>query len=91
MKLPNATHESHFWRIHEIVPDFILEDVWALPAEGDAEDFEKLLGLLAAADPSDAESAATRFSGSCAIASAAGSASAGSRRRPTGVRRALAG
>jgi hypothetical protein len=61
MKLPNATHESHFWRIHEIVPDFTLEDVWALPAEGDAEDFEKLLGLLAAADPSDAESAATRF------------------------------
>jgi hypothetical protein len=61
MKLPNAAHESHFWRIHEIVPDFILEDVWALPAEGDAEDFEKLLALLAAADPSDADSAATRF------------------------------
>jgi hypothetical protein len=61
MRLPNATHESHFWRIHEIVPDFTLEDVWALPAEGNAEDFEKLLGLLAAADPTHAESAATRF------------------------------
>ena len=61
MRLPNATHESQFWRIHEIVPDFTLEDVWALPAEGDAEDFEKLLGLLAVADPATIESAATRF------------------------------
>jgi hypothetical protein len=61
MRLPNATHESHFWRIHEIVPDFILEDVWALPVEGDAEDFEKLLELLTAADPAHVESGATRF------------------------------
>jgi Protein of unknown function (DUF2867) len=61
MKLPNAAHESHFWRIHEIVPDFTLEDVWALPVEGGAEDFEVLLELLAESDPAHVESRPTRF------------------------------
>jgi Protein of unknown function (DUF2867) len=61
MRLPNATHESRFWRIHEIVPDFILEDVWALPVEGGAEDFEKVLELLAESDPARVESGPTRF------------------------------
>jgi hypothetical protein len=60
MKLPNSAHESHSWRIREIVPDFTLEDVWALPAEGEAEDFEGLLELLAASDPANAESLPTR-------------------------------
>ena len=31
MRLPNAVHESSPWRIREIAPDFIVEDVWALP------------------------------------------------------------
>jgi Protein of unknown function (DUF2867) len=60
MRIPNSAHESHPWRIHEIVPDFTLEDVWALPAEGKAEDFEALLELLAASDPANAESLPTR-------------------------------
>ena len=34
MRLPNSVHESGPWRIREIAPDFIVEDVWALPAEG---------------------------------------------------------
>ena len=34
MKLPNAEHECRPWRIHELVPDFTLEDVWALPDAG---------------------------------------------------------
>ena len=34
MRLPNAAHESGPWRIREIVPDFTLEDVWALPVYG---------------------------------------------------------
>ena len=29
-RLPNATHSSRPWRIHELVADFRLEDVWAL-------------------------------------------------------------
>jgi hypothetical protein len=42
------------------VPDFTLEDVWALPVHGGAEDFQTLLELLAASDPSSAESLPTR-------------------------------
>jgi Protein of unknown function (DUF2867) len=61
MRLPNTTHESGPWRIREVVPDFILEDVWALPAQGGAEDFGTLLELLAAADPAHAESLPTRL------------------------------
>jgi hypothetical protein len=60
MRLPNAAHESHFWRIHEIVPDFTLEDVWALPVEGSAADNERVLELMASSDPADADSRAVR-------------------------------
>jgi hypothetical protein len=61
MRLPNATHESQPWRIREIVPDFELEDAWALPASGKAGEFETLLELLAHSDPAHAESLPTRF------------------------------
>jgi hypothetical protein len=61
MKLPNSDHESLRWRIAEIAPDFGLEDVWALPARGSAEDFETLLEVMASLDPSHGESAATRL------------------------------
>lgn len=61
MKVPNAAHESRPWRIREIVPDFTLEDVWALPVHGDAEDFPAVLELLTSADPADADSFPTRF------------------------------
>lgn len=61
MRLPNATHESRPWRIREIVPDFTLEDVWALPMHGDAEDFPAVLELLTSADPANADSLPTRF------------------------------
>jgi hypothetical protein len=61
MRLPNAEHEIRPWRIHQVVPDFTLEDVWELPVQGDAEDFEALLEQLAAADPATAESLPTRF------------------------------
>ena len=43
MRLPNAAHESRPWRIREIVRDFTVEDVWALPVHGGAEDFQTLL------------------------------------------------
>lgn len=61
MRLPNAAHESRPWRIRGIVPDFILEDVWALPMQGDADDFPAVLELLVSADPADADSLPTRF------------------------------
>lgn len=46
MRLPNAAHESRAWRIREIAPDFTLEDVWALPVHGGAEDFHTLLEVM---------------------------------------------
>jgi Protein of unknown function (DUF2867) len=60
MRLPNSAHESQPWRIREIASDFTLEDVWALPAHGGAEDFQALLELMAASDPANAESLPTR-------------------------------
>ena len=50
MRLPNAAHEAHPWRIREIAADFTLEDVWALPAHGDAEDFPTLLEVMSSLD-----------------------------------------
>ena len=46
MRLPNAAHESRPWRIREIAPDFTVEDVWALPAQGRVEDFPTLLEVM---------------------------------------------
>jgi hypothetical protein len=46
MRLSNAVHEAHPWRIREIAADFTLEDVWALPAHGEAEDFPTLLEVF---------------------------------------------
>jgi hypothetical protein len=60
-RLPNSVHESQPWRIREIAPDFTVEDVWALPAQGRAEDFQALLELTAASDPANAESLPTRL------------------------------
>jgi Protein of unknown function (DUF2867) len=60
MRLSNSEHESHAWRIGEVAPDFRLEDAWALPAQGGAEDFATLLEVIASLDPANAESRATR-------------------------------
>ena len=60
MRLPNAAHESRPWRIREIAADFTLEDVWALPARGGAEDFQALLELMASSDPANSGSLPTR-------------------------------
>ncbi len=59
-RLPNAAHESRPWRIREIAPDFTLEDVWALPVHGGAEDFQTLLEIATSSDPASAESIPTR-------------------------------
>jgi hypothetical protein len=59
-RVPNSTQESRPWRIREIVPDFTLEDVWALPVHGGGGDFPALLALVASLDPAQSESRATR-------------------------------
>jgi hypothetical protein len=60
MRLPNAAHESHPWRIREIAPEFTLEDVWALPVHGRADEFQALIDMATSSGPADAESAAVR-------------------------------
>ena len=50
-KLPPSAHSSRPWRIHEIAPDFRLEDVWALPTPGGPGDFPRLVEEFAAANP----------------------------------------
>ena len=56
MRLPNAAHESRPWRIREIAPDFIVEDVWALPVHGGVEDFQTLLEVMVSLDSANAGS-----------------------------------
>jgi hypothetical protein len=52
MRVPDSAHTSRPWRIHEIAPDFRLEDVWALPTPGGPDDFPRLVSQFAAGDPS---------------------------------------
>ena len=61
MKLPNSAHTSQPWRIHDIAPDFELEDVWALPTPGGPDDFPRLVRQFAAGDTSDNASWAARM------------------------------
>jgi Protein of unknown function (DUF2867) len=60
MRLPNTAHTSRSWRIHEIVPDFRLEDVWALPTPGRANEFPILVEGFASADPAKTPSRPAR-------------------------------
>lgn len=60
MRLPNSAHTSLPWRIHELTPDFRLEDVWALPTPGGPDDFPRLVELMASGDTSQASSRVAR-------------------------------
>jgi len=60
-KLPDSAHYSQPWRIHEIAPEFRLEDVWALPAAGAREDFPRLIRLLSTPGTAESSSLLTRL------------------------------
>jgi hypothetical protein len=60
MRLPSSAHTQRPWRIHEVTPDFRLEDVWELPGTGGPEDFSRLVHGFASADPSKNSSPAVR-------------------------------
>jgi hypothetical protein len=51
MRLPNDEHTDRPWRIHEIAPDFGVEDVWALPTPGGPHDFPLLVEGATSLDP----------------------------------------
>jgi Protein of unknown function (DUF2867) len=60
MRLPKSAQTSRPWRIHELVRDFRLEDVWALPTPGGPDDFPRLVRLATSLDPSHSSSPAVR-------------------------------
>lgn len=59
MRIPTSAHTSRPWRIHEIAPDFTIEDVWALPTPGGSDDFPRLVSLIASTDPSQGSGGAS--------------------------------
>lgn len=60
VRLPNSAHEAGPWRIRGIAPDFTVEDVWSLPVQGRAQDFDKLVDIAVSSDPARAESGPAR-------------------------------
>ncbi|HEY5977973.1 MAG TPA: DUF2867 domain-containing protein [Solirubrobacterales bacterium] len=61
LQLPNSAQTSRPWRIHELVGDFKLEDVWELPTPGGhAEDFPLLVAGFAAGDSGQSPSRVAR-------------------------------
>lgn len=48
--LPPSAHTGRPWRIHEIAPDFRLEDVWALATPGGPDDLARVVALMASSD-----------------------------------------
>ncbi len=62
MRVPNRVHLDRPWRIHEIVRDFTLEDVWVLPQiTGTIDDFDRVVALATSGDPAHANNRAARF------------------------------
>jgi hypothetical protein len=55
-KLPDSAHLERPWRIHEIAPDFRLEDVWTLPTPGGRDDFRRLVERMAAGTTDESSS-----------------------------------
>lgn len=51
--LPSGVYSSRHWRIHEITEDFELEDVWALPVQGGADDLPRFVDSMMSGDDRD--------------------------------------
>ncbi len=58
MKLPESAHTSRPWRIHDLTPDFRLEDVWGIPVPGGPDQFPAAVELISRLDPSQSSSRA---------------------------------
>ena len=62
MRVPNEVQQARPWRIHAVVADFTLEDVWALPSVGGGpDDFSAVVEMAAELNPARAESLPTRL------------------------------
>jgi len=61
VRVPLDEHTARPWRIHEIAPDFEVEDVWALPTPGGPDDFDLLLAGVGSGRFGDGASPAARL------------------------------
>lgn len=61
MRLPITSHTSRSWRIHEVAPDFRVEDVWRLRTPGDANEFPRLVVQFASDQWPDGAPLIVRF------------------------------
>lgn len=60
MRVPIEEHTSRAWRIHEITPDFRVEDVWSPLEVGGPDDFERVVETVSSYDPARSTSFAVR-------------------------------
>jgi hypothetical protein len=60
MRVPVEEHTSRPWRIHEVAAGFEVEDVWALPVTGKADEWRQAAEMMAG-DPGSSPSAISRF------------------------------
>jgi hypothetical protein len=61
MRLPDTAHTSRPWRIHQLAPDFHVEDVWQLPCGGGPGEFAGLVSMIVSQDVSRSSSRAVRW------------------------------
>lgn len=50
MRVPNDVLKTQRWIIDDVVHDFDVEDVWALPIDGGPDDFEAVIDLMQSID-----------------------------------------
>lgn len=60
MRVANTVHTARPWRIHEVVGDFRLVDVWALPTAGGPDGFARLVQQMSSGDPATSSSRAAK-------------------------------
>jgi hypothetical protein len=62
MRLPVTAHTEQPWRIHEIAPDFRVEDLWAFRTPGAGpDDFPDMLAALVATNAPEYQTLPVRF------------------------------
>ena len=60
LRVSNDEYTSRPWRIHELTPDFRLEDVWEPPSVMGPGDFPRLVDLVTSYDPAHSGSFVVR-------------------------------
>lgn len=60
MRLDPSAQTSQDWRIHDLISDFRLLDVWRLPTPGGPDDFPRLVRQSVAFDPAHSASRPVR-------------------------------